>query len=94
MVARVLLEVVAGIGFLIWGVYYFRSARARCERMRADARARAERASPRWRWFFYPRSWYETGQDLLAIRSSALGMILFGIVFLVLAGLTAFDVHP
>jgi hypothetical protein len=94
MVARVLAESVAGIGFLIWGVYYFRSARARCEQMRAGARARAERVSPRWQWLFYPRSWYETGRDLLAVRSSALAMILFGIVFLVLAGLTAFHVEP
>jgi hypothetical protein len=94
MVARVLAELVAGIGFLVAGVYYFRGARALCDRMRAQAQARAERASPRWRWFFYPRWWYGTGQDLLAARGSAVGMILFGIVFLVVAGLTAFHVHP
>ena len=66
----------------------------RREQMRADARERAERASPRWRWFFYPHWWYETGQDLRAARGSAVGLMLFGVVFLVLAGLTAFGVHP
>ena len=91
---RILLELLAGIGFLVMGVFYLRGARVRCDRFRAEARSRAERASPRWRWFFYPRSWYDTGQDLLAARGSAVGLILSGIVFLVLAALSAFHVHP
>jgi hypothetical protein len=93
MVLRILLELLAGIGFLAWGVYYLRTARARCDRMRAEAQARAERASPRWRWFFYPQRWYDTGQDLLAIRSSGVGMILFSIIFFIVAYLTAFHGH-
>jgi hypothetical protein len=62
--------------------------------MRAQAQARAEKASPRWHWFFYPRWWYGTRQDILAARGSAVGMIFFGIIFLVVAGLNAFHVHP
>jgi hypothetical protein len=91
---RILLEVLGGVGFCALGVFYLRDARARCDRMRAEARARAERASPRWRWFFYPRSWYDTGQDLLAVRSTGVGLILSGSILLVVAALTAFHVHP
>jgi hypothetical protein len=93
MVATILLEILAGIGFLSVGVLSFRSARARCDEMRVYARARADRAKPHWRWFFYPRWWYETGQDFRAARGSAIGLILCGIVFLVAASRTAFHLH-
>jgi hypothetical protein len=92
MVTRVLLEILAGVLFLIGGVWYFRASRALCERQRAQAQAYAER-HPRWRWFFYPRWWYGTGQDIIAFRGSAIGIILFGIIFLVIAVLTASHVH-
>ena len=93
MIIRIVLELLAGIGFFVAGVWYLRTARERCDRMRAEAQARAERAGPRWRWFFYPQWWYGTGQDLRAVRGSGVGMILFGIIFFVVAGLTAFHPH-
>ena len=94
MVARIVLEVVGGVWFFALGVFYLRDARGRCDRMRAEAQARAERAGPRWRWFFYPRSWYDTGQDLLAVRSTGVGLILSGSILLIVAALTVFRVHP
>ena len=91
--AVVLAEAGGGVSFLIAGVWYFRQARASCDRMRAEAQAYAQKVSPRWRWLFYPRWWYDTGQDILAARGSGIGMIVFGIICLVVAGLNAFHGH-
>ena len=92
MVMPVLLELVAGVGFLIGGVWYLNASRLLRERQRRQAQVYAERY-PRWRWFFYPRWWYGRGLDMVAFRSSAIGMILFGVILFVLAAFTAFHVR-
>jgi hypothetical protein len=93
MIARVLVEVSAGVALLIGGVWYFRISRALCDRQRVQAQTCAER-HPRRRWLFYPRWWYGAGQDMIALRGAAIGMILVGAILVTAALLTAFHVHP
>jgi hypothetical protein len=94
MVARVLAEGLAGIVFMVAGVCCFRTAQAACARRRAQAAAHAERVSARWRWFVYPRWWYDSGQDILAARGSAVGIMLMGVLLLIVATLEASHLRP